>query len=375
MEKTECTNYPIVSGVAIPRSDQTLDSVDSQNSKNTLDDNLSILADKLRHDNSATISIFVRDLVSWSGYLRRRGSSERRIQSALDKLRLRTLPDFRNAHISGEVMLQKIEDNIAPPLQTEIAKEMLQIDRDAHILKVGRLEAANRRPTKVAPGALIFEATSLMIKHNFSQLPIMSDERRVIGIISWKSIANQMLINNKLPERVDECSLPIETVSFDATLFDTISTIINKECVLVKKHDNTISGIITAADLGIQFSEMSEAFLKIGQIEAVLRMIIEKYYPLNEIKDAKDPGDAERIIERVDDLTFGEYKRLLENSEKWNQYFKQNTSRKVFIETLDEVRLIRNDVMHFDPAGIEEEDISTLSTALHFFISVKNMMR
>lgn len=67
MEKTECTDYPIVSGIPIPKNDPTLDSADSQNSKNTLADNLSILADKLQHDNSATISIFVRDLVSWSG--------------------------------------------------------------------------------------------------------------------------------------------------------------------------------------------------------------------------------------------------------------------------------------------------------------------
>jgi predicted transcriptional regulator len=347
--------------------------LDNQISKNTLDDNLSIVAEKLQSDTKEAISIFVRDLVSWSGYLRRRGTSERLIQTALDKFRLRTLPDFRNAHISGEVMLQKVDDSAALP--PPVADEAPKVDRDAHILKVGRLEVANKRPVRVAPGALIFEATSLMIKHNFSQLPIMADERKVAGMVSWKSISNYMLVNNKLPEKVDECVLRIETVSFDATLFDTISTIINKECVLVKKHDNTISGIITAADLGIQFSEMSEAFLKIGQIEAILRMIIEKYYPIEEIRNAKDPSDTERDIESVDNLTFGEYKRLLENSEKWAQYFNQNTSRKVFIDTLDEVRLIRNDVMHFDPAGIEEEDLSTLSTALHFFISVKDMMK
>lgn len=359
--------------VLLSEAVQEQSSQGNQVSKNTLDDNLSVLAGKLQSDTKGTISIFVRDLVSWSGYLRRRGTSERLIQAALDKFRLRTLPDFRNAHISGEVMLQKIDGNATPLPQ--VADEVPKIDRDAHILKVGRLEAANKRPIRVAPGALIFEATSLMIKHNFSQLPIMADERRVTGMVSWKSIANHMLVSNKLPERVDECVVPIEAVSFDATLFDTISTIINKECVLVKKYDNTISGIITAADLGIQFSELSEAFLKIGQIEAILRMIIEKYYPLNEIREAKDPSDTERSIESVDDLTFGEYKRLLESAEKWGKYFTQNTSRKVFIETLDEVRLIRNDVMHFDPAGIEEEDLSTLSTALHFFISVKNMMR
>jgi predicted transcriptional regulator len=341
---------------------------------NTLDANLSTLSQKINNGGGAPITIYVRDLVGWSGYLRRRGRSEQLIQNALDKLRLRTLPDFRDSHISGAVILQKIVEVQELDGATEIIQTVLQVDRDAHILKVGRLEAANRRPIKVAPGASIFDATSLMIKHNYSQLPIMADERRVIGMVSWQSIARWTLKNSQLPETVDECKLPITDVSFDATLFDTISTILNQECVLVRKHDNTISGIITAADLGIQFSEMSEAFLKIGQIEAILRMIIEKYYPIDEIRAAKDPSDTSRIIASVDDLTFGEYKRLLENTEKWNIYFKQNISRRVFIDTLDEVRLIRNDVMHFDPAGIEDEDILTLSTALRFFDSVKEMM-
>lgn len=123
----------------------------------------------------------------------------------------------------------------------------------------------------------------------------------------------------------------------------------------------------------MQFKEMSEAFIKIGQIETILRIIIEAYYPGEIICAAKDPLDEARIISTVDDLTFGEYKRLFEHSGNWAQHFKAKISRRVFIETLEEVRIIRNDVMHFDPDGIEDVELKILSTALNFFIAVKDM--
>lgn len=343
-------------------------------SANTLEENLNRFAETMKGGAGSPV-ISVRDLVTWSGYRRRRGNSEQLIQSALDKLNLCTLPDFRDSHISAAVTLQKVntQQSLSPNTHV-ISPSVEKVDRDAHILKVGRLEAASRKPISVPPGAPIVDATSLMIKHNYSQLPIMSSERRAEGIVSWQSISNWVLKNGNLPKTVNEGMLPIKDVSFDAALFDTIATILAQECVLVRRHDNIISGIITAADLGIQFSEMSEAFLKIGQIEAILRIIIDKYYPIDEIKGAKDPSDTARTVESVDDLTFGEYKRLLENEQKWSQYFKINISRRIFIATLDEVRLIRNDVMHFDPTGIEDEDISILSTALSFLNSVKEMM-
>ena len=35
-------------------------------------------------------------------------------------------------------------------------------------------------------------------------------------------------------------------------------------------------------------------------------------------------------------------------------------NRGLFVKTLDEVRRIRNDVMHFDPEGIQEQDVQSL---------------
>jgi CBS domain-containing protein len=345
---------------------------------NVLRAQLTPLAESLASWSQEPLLTRVRDLVEWSGYRRRRGKSEQLIEAALDELGLVTTPDFRDSHISGSVVLSKKHQDfrapaVVPMVETTIESVPNSIDRSEHILKVGRLEAANRAPKIIAPASLLEDAIAIMLKYNYSQLPVMSNERTIKGMVSWQSIARFSITNGKLPDNVSECMDGAIEVSYEAALFDAMPTIIEKECVLVRKPDNKISGIITPTDLSIQFKEMSEAFIKIGQIETILRIIIEAYYPNEIIRTAKDPLDEYRIVSTVDDLTFGEYKRLFENSAHWTQHFKAKISRRIFIETLEEVRIIRNDVMHFDPDGIEDVELEILSTALNFFVAVKDM--
>jgi hypothetical protein len=71
------------------------------------------------------------------------------------------------------------------------------------------------------------------------------------------------------------------------------------------------------------------------------------------------------VIEAVDDLTFGEYLRLVENPDRWEKLDLQ-IDRVLFIKEVDEVRRIRNDVMHFDPEGIESSDVNILRYFMAF---------
>jgi|HubBroStandDraft_2_1064218.scaffolds.fasta_scaffold1231008_1 hypothetical protein len=66
-----------------------------------------------------------------------------------------------------------------------------------------------------------------------------------------------------------------------------------------------------------------------------------------------------REIDGVSDLTIGEYIRLLEKAESWSQ-LKLAIDRVVFVKLLDEVRQIRNDVMHFNPDPRKPEDLDPL---------------
>ncbi len=69
------------------------------------------------------------------------------------------------------------------------------------------------------------------------------------------------------------------------------------------------------------------------------------------------------------DLTFGEYCRLLEEPDRWRQSGIR-ASRKEFITRLERVREIRNDVMHFDPDGLDPEDVLLLQQTTRFVESL-----
>jgi hypothetical protein len=51
--------------------------------------------------------------------------------------------------------------------------------------------------------------------------------------------------------------------------------------------------------------------------------------------------------------------RLLENPDHWKK-LKLQLDRVVFTKSLGEVRLVRNDVMHFDPDGISDDQLAKL---------------
>jgi hypothetical protein len=126
-----------------------------------------------------------------------------------------------------------------------------------------------------------------------------------------------------------------------------------------RRSDNKISGIITAADLSVQFKQLSEPFLMIGEIENHLRRIIDGKFDKKEMLAARDPNDAARNVETVSNLNFGELIRIIENDENWKR-LSIKLDRKEFCRYLDLIRSIRNEVMHFDPDPIDINDLSIL---------------
>lgn len=153
---------------------------------------------------------------------------------------------------------------------------------------------------------------------------------------------------------------PHQEIRADASLFEAIPLIVQHQYVLVRDAQNRISGIVTASDLSEQFGQLGEPFLLIGEVENHIRRLIVGRFTAEELAAHRDPADEEREVERVEDLTFGEYKRLLENPDHWSKLDLTAIDRKKFIEHLDEIRRIRNKAMHFEPDGLEDENLEVL---------------
>jgi hypothetical protein len=208
-----------------------------------------------------------------------------------------------------------------------------------------------------------------MLQNDFSQLPVMIGERDVKGIVSWKSIGCRLALKRTC-EKVRDCLGEHESISADRSIFDAIPIIVEHDCVLVRDPQKKITGIVTAADISTQFEQLAGPFLVLGEIENQIRMLLTGRLSLSDLAAAKDATDTERVIKDVSDLTFGEYVRLLSKPEIWEK-MDLPIDRRAFTTKLDKVRGIRNDVMHFDPDGIGDNE----TKELHEFAKLLRQLR
>ena len=165
-------------------------------------------------------------------------------------------------------------------------------------------------------------------------------------------------------EKVRDCMEPAIVVDSSASIFSVIPRIVEHGYVIVAS-DNRVSGIVTASDLAVEFQKLSGPFLLLREIEQHIRKLISGKVSLEELREIRDPTD-DREINGVNDLTLGEYVRIFQNPELWSKLGLQGLSRTEFASALDQVRLIRNDIMHFDPDPLGTEDLAKLTSFARF---------
>ena len=182
----------------------------------------------------------------------------------------------------------------------------------------------------------------------------MSGTRRLIGAVSWQSMAIAAL--RKHDFTLADATVPATQVEPDHELISLIPTVAQEGFVFVVAADRTLAGIVTTADLSEQFATLAKPFLLIGEIERCLRRILSARFDSKELEDAVDPEDSSRTVESANDLTMGEIGRFIANDANWLRLH-WPVERAEFVKAFEEVRDIRNDVMHFspDPLSVDED--------------------
>jgi len=323
--------------------------------------------------------VTVREFLSWFGAQRRTYWIVKRIRDELDEANIQTEPDFESVYLDSPMTFclrperppKQITPNAVDISVTEsiTCVEKVSVARlDSYTdptYRISKLAAANNPPLCVAPDAAVQEAITLMLSNDFSQLPVMTGERDVRGMISWTSIGTRLALE-KSGTSAQELMDIHQEIRADASLFQAIPIITQHQYVLIRGSDNRITGIVTASDLSLQFQQLAEPFLLLGEIENHIRRILANKFSASELGEAQDPRDTQRAVSQVSDLTFGEYIRLIENPDRWKKLVLP-IDRKIFIKQLDRVREIRNDVMHFDPDPMPPDDLDFLRDLVQFF--------
>lgn len=330
--------------------------------------------------------VSVRLFIAWFGAERRGSSVVWTIRQYLEEAKLRTIPDFDSVYIDSKIRFAIVEAEVEAKSSEVIPSKEAQCDAPAPCesqaeliagaisdpaFRIGRLASANTKPLSVTPDSTLSQAVTLMLRHDFSQLPVMTNDRDVKGIVSWESIGSRLALGRKIAF-VRECMKAHHEVFSNDSLFRVIAQIVEHSYVLVRGEDRTITGIVTTTDLSLQFQQLSEPFLLLSEIENHVRLLIDGRFTADELALAKDSADADRKIASVADLTFGEYIRLLENPASWEKTG-LSVDRAIFIRELDQVRRIRNDVMHFDPDGITDDDHQLLLYFVQFLHELRSI--
>lgn len=358
-----------------------------------LETNLSRIRAELSNG-QVPVPVSVRELLRWAGAERRGANVVYEIGQALNRNGIETQPYFNYPSLDAALVFrlhqepaaqdeQHGEENIVGEENPVVENAVVAADgvvappqylggaMTEPAFRVSRLDAAVRPPVTVAPDRTLEEAMTVMMMRDFSQLPVISG-RELKGVVTWASIAWHLMFDDPKPTAVRQCMRQAVEVKHSDSLFDVIRLIAAESYVLVRGVENRISGIVTSTDLNLQFQHLSEPFLLLGEIENFIRSLVGGKFTEEELREVRNPEEQGREVASVADLTLGETIRLLQAPERWER-IALHIDRVSFISELDRVRVIRNDVMHFDPDPISEEDHNALRAFVRFLHQVHGL--
>jgi len=313
---------------------------------------------KAEGDDPARIS--VRELLSLWG-VKDRGDQITRIEADLANHGLATRPNFRSVTLETPVAVitaaQEAEDTeeavetVATPPDEEDEAE----DRYTGLM-VGNLRSALGGVESVAPTATLDEAITKLLLNDFSQLAVLAGKHNLRGAITWQSIAQARIDDPRAG--LSDAVVPARDVNYRTDLMTVLEELRRRGFLFVRNEFNEVAGIITAADVAERYGEMANPFILIGDLDRLLRRAIGRKISVEEVVAACGPSRSQ--IKSYDDMSMGDYQRVLENPTLWAK-LGLPLDRATFVARIDRIRGVRNAVMHFNPDPLPIGTVAHLS--------------
>lgn len=279
-------------------------------------------------------SISARQLISYWGSKTRGTNVVSTVESDLEAMGLYTDPPFDTGLLDNHIRVKHSESRIEESIQKDSPRE--------HLLTLARIPSATFAITTshdayqsgyVTHDMSASEASSLMLRHDFSQVPVVhnADDKTLEGVFSWKTLAHARL-RGEDPEAVTDAIEPADSVDLYSDLFTNLQPIADRGFVIVT-HRGKLSGIVTAADLTHEFENLAIPFLTVGRCEQELKRVAEAKFAS---KPPKMP---------FSEMMFGNLQDYFRTH--WDE-LDWDISKTVFNDWLTETRTLRNSIAHFD---------------------------
>jgi hypothetical protein len=92
-------------------------------------------------------------------------------------------------------------------------------------------------------------------------------------------------------------------VGINHDLLTRIPLIAAASFVFVQSVDRRTCGIVTTADLSLEFATLAKPFFLLAEVECRLRRLTDRIYTAEEITAVVDPADSGRAASSADNLT------------------------------------------------------------------------
>ena len=382
-----------------------------------LDQKIAFWKEQLTNGKSVN-RVLVRRILEMDGAERRGIAISRRIAEKLENSGLKTVPDFQSAWIDAPVSIRLANESVNSEDQSkegssftessvETASSLSTLDTNQSdletgeeepskaaapvaeplnspagdagvavvpaastvdaILRISSIPSANRGVVTVLEADSISKATTLMSLKGYSQLAIMQGVREVRGMITWESIVTRSMRAPK-PATVGECRIDAQVIDSNASLFDAFLAIEKFGYVLARSKERYITGIVTSADFAAELNQHTYAFICIRTIEMLVRKKLHPQVLLADLAGLEEHSRA-RLNSDPALLTFGENIRLLEHDQIWAR-LNVIVDRTEVTQRLHDIREVRNEVMHFSPDPLDDDQKKSLKQMEDFLRQV-----
>lgn len=314
-------------------------------------------ARQLARDGTPT-EIRVRDLLAqWDASGRTQAASEQ-LAADLENHGLTTEPPFLKTGIDSVVKVierpgeeARLQVDTAEEGPLDVPEEAIEVG-----LTLGNIPSANLGVEAITPQATYQEAITRMLLNDFSQIAVMTSPRSSPRAVTWQSIARERHAN---PDGgLGGAIITATTLPYETELIDVLPRLESEDFVFVRDATNLVTGIVTTADVVRAYGQLATPFFLIGELDRLLRRVITDSFTMDDVRATCD-GDAERDLQSYDELTMGDYQRLLENGIHWAS-LDWPLDRATFTARLSELREVRNDLVHFNPDPISDHTVGRI---------------
>jgi CBS domain-containing protein len=212
-------------------------------------------------------------------------------------------------------------------------------------------------PLSIASSATVRDALAAMIKHDYSQLPVVDGQGQLTGIVTEATLLRKYYhldgYANFLELSIDHFRMRAVTMRPEDDLFDALDRLKTAEAIVVVQ-DRRPCGILTDYDTTLFFRDISEGLVQVQDIELTLRQHISAVYPDEASLNAalilvggamKDnPSKPKKDFEQ---FSFGNTLHFIIHEQIWPQFEATLGPKDLFFKLMDSARDIRNQLAHF----------------------------